>query len=543
MTQRKKNKIIGGILGSILVLGNLPLIPEQLHWHQSYETFSYDTASENLEKGQYAFAVNNDGYLVNRNGDVKKIGLDGDVIGLQKVRIKGYAYFNDFQDDSGHTYTYKTDSRDYTNIARNKEYPKPQKAIFRSIIDIPLVSAKLIELDNIATRTCSSCTSLTYSHTVNDVDQNGLMHVSATGFITSSVVGLYLGGTSSDTGASSSQTQVNDTNFGSIAWTNPGKASASDNGRVQATLAGTTSTNYLKVTNFGYDIPSTATIRGILVEIEKSRSGGSAGNARDSVVSLVKSDGTVSATNKADTTTNWPTSEAYTPYGSVADLWSETWTYNDINDPDFGVVLAAKGSTAGTDRIANVDHIRLTVYYSVNGRDFTQSVSQGSTPNIRSWYLNNISAGANNITISDSNGGTIRIASVSIKNVTTNNPPYYITDAGSRTNVSSFSTTISNNYKNGFFVDAVRGDDSLGDAVPSSSHTRIFKFFQQGSSNGLVMSYYQMIARGAHTYGWDWTDLSDVLYVGVGYINIRDNTHVLIKQQQVKTRGQEVIVQ
>jgi hypothetical protein len=118
-------------------------------------------------------------------------------------------------------------------------------------------------------------------------------------------------------------------------------------------------THYLKATNFGFSIPSGATINGILVEIERKKTGSAL--IKDSSVKIVKSDGTIGSTNQADTVNDWPTSDTYKSYGSSSDLWGETWAYSDINDIDFGVVLS---DTQGKYMVASVDHIRITVYYT-----------------------------------------------------------------------------------------------------------------------------------------------------------------------------------
>ncbi|KKR79970.1 MAG: hypothetical protein UU73_C0006G0026 [Candidatus Daviesbacteria bacterium GW2011_GWA1_41_61] len=150
------------------------------------------------------------------------------------------------------------------------------------------------------------------------------------------------------------------------AWANPSFAvGVSDASRATVTSSGTAISHYLKATNFGFAIPSTATINGIMVEIQKLSSGGTKGSVIDNRVSLIK--GSVVTGVNYGTAANWPTSEGYTTYGSSVDLWSNSWTPADINDPNnFGVVLAAAGKVAGgtADRTANVNTFRITVYYT-----------------------------------------------------------------------------------------------------------------------------------------------------------------------------------
>jgi hypothetical protein len=95
---------------------------------------------------------------------------------------------------------------------------------------------------------------------------------------------------------------------------------------------------------------------------------------------------------------------SYYSFGGVSDLWGETWAADDINSADFGVVVSFAGSVnisdfvshylkatdfgfsipsgatingivaevkanyAGTTVLnAQVDHVRITVYYTVGG--------------------------------------------------------------------------------------------------------------------------------------------------------------------------------
>jgi hypothetical protein len=163
-------------------------------------------------------------------------------------------------------------------------------------------------------------------------------------------------------------TGSNDASYGSGAWTNP--TNITDRDEVYATrqASGTGATNYLKANNFGLSVPSGATILGIQVSIKKLRTGGTTGNTRDNSLRLLDASGAVTGDNKADTATNWGTTDDTYVYGGASDLWGASWTYSDVNDADFGVVLSVAGATSGSDRTANVDNIRVIVYYTtLNG--------------------------------------------------------------------------------------------------------------------------------------------------------------------------------
>jgi hypothetical protein len=177
------------------------------------------------------------------------------------------------------------------------------------------------------------------------------------------------------TAATSPQTMADDATIGTVAWTNPNNSKVSDN--IYATVAdqeGDVTTHYLKATNFGFSIPTGATIDGILVEIERKDSG--AFDWIDNIVSIVKANGTISTTNKS-TSTFWSTTESYISFGGATDKWGESWTEADIEDIDFGVVFSAYQFVYGTS--ISVDHIRITVYYTEGGTNYTQTVSDTLT--------------------------------------------------------------------------------------------------------------------------------------------------------------------
>jgi len=118
----------------------------------------------------------------------------------------------------------------------------------------------------------------------------------------------------------------------------------------------------IRATNFGFNIPAGATILGVKAVIQKHWSGGSTGTVADNEVRLIKPDGSLGSKNK-NAGSVWPSSAAVTNYGSDTDLWDETnLQAADINSSNFGVAISAIGSV-GSDRIANIDSIQITVTY------------------------------------------------------------------------------------------------------------------------------------------------------------------------------------
>lgn len=151
-------------------------------------------------------------------------------------------------------------------------------------------------------------------------------------------------------------TLANDSSEGTTAWNNPGNAAASDDNKAGCTLVGVSTTQLLKCTNFGFSVPSDATVDGIQVSVERI---GTLTRVSDEKIQLVKG-GSLQGDNKASATA-WPTSDGTATYGGAADKWGLTWSPSDVNASDFGVVVRAKSSNNATP---GVDHVQITVTYT-----------------------------------------------------------------------------------------------------------------------------------------------------------------------------------
>lgn len=118
---------------------------------------------------------------------------------------------------------------------------------------------------------------------------------------------------------------------------------------------------------FGFSIPVTATINGIIVEINRRKS---VGNASDFRVQLARgaNNQTWVGDNKADTSLDWPSTLTRKTYGSSTDLWGTTWTPAQINNDtfptEFGVGLSVQADSIDPDIF--VDSLRVTVHYTPN---------------------------------------------------------------------------------------------------------------------------------------------------------------------------------
>jgi len=148
---------------------------------------------------------------------------------------------------------------------------------------------------------------------------------------------------------------VSDGSFGTSPWTNPGNAITSDN-TYAVTAPGGLPTQYLKATNFGFNIPAPAEILGIEVDLERRCTAATVFDVRARIVK----GGTVGTAERALGGT-WPTVDTVVTYGTPSDLWGETWTPADINGAGFGFALSVAD---GVDTAA-VDSIAITVHYSL----------------------------------------------------------------------------------------------------------------------------------------------------------------------------------
>ena len=112
--------------------------------------------------------------------------------------------------------------------------------------------------------------------------------------------------------------------------------------------------------DYAPQIPAQSTINGLLLEIGKWYS---AGSARDSIVTLINGPGTIIGSNLGSTGIAWPSSIATISYGGATNTWGTTLTPAMVNGTNFGFAMAAVASALNTDIWA--DFLRMTVYYTL----------------------------------------------------------------------------------------------------------------------------------------------------------------------------------
>lgn len=164
--------------------------------------------------------------------------------------------------------------------------------------------------------------------------------------------GPFYAGTAADTG-------TNAIGAAATAWVNPSNATGAADGvfTTDTWITGGGASNGLKLTNFGFSIPSTAIIDGIYIEFDRQ---GSA--AATYQINLVKA-GTIQTTGAKGGTDSWPSvgNEAWVGYGGSTDTWGQTWQPSDINNSGFGLVIYAYNTHGGGE--GYVDAARITIYW------------------------------------------------------------------------------------------------------------------------------------------------------------------------------------
>lgn len=147
----------------------------------------------------------------------------------------------------------------------------------------------------------------------------------------------------------------------SQSWTNLSNADVSDDKyAVFGNIPGNAGsyTDYLVITNFGFNIPSGTVVKGIGVNIERSDPNG---KTADYSIRIVRA-GLICPAEKSDGL-SYPAADGVQVYGGPTDLWGETWSYKDIVNNNFGVAIAAQRKSPGGTTAGQIDHVTITVYY------------------------------------------------------------------------------------------------------------------------------------------------------------------------------------
>lgn len=116
--------------------------------------------------------------------------------------------------------------------------------------------------------------------------------------------------------------------------------------------------NSAEFSGFGFNIPLTATVSGIQLEIMQ-RVSSPGGGIRDSSLVLTLNGTRLSADYARSA--YWTDTPTMNYYGDSTDTWAYSWTPAQINDPGFG--FSYRLTNDSYDQPASVDYLRMTVYY------------------------------------------------------------------------------------------------------------------------------------------------------------------------------------
>ena len=121
-----------------------------------------------------------------------------------------------------------------------------------------------------------------------------------------------------------------------------------------------TRSEWLRLTNFDFDIPVGATIVGIEVQIK--RYADVVTIIEDDAIYLRKTVGQVG--NNYASATTWPTTVTIETYGGATILWGTTWNAADINSSDFGIDIANYNTASDDTTKTYVDYADIRIHYT-----------------------------------------------------------------------------------------------------------------------------------------------------------------------------------
>lgn len=161
-----------------------------------------------------------------------------------------------------------------------------------------------------------------------------------------------------------------DNSLGTVGWTSDGNIVANDGAYAYMSAAGTS--YFLKATNFGFAIPSGATIDGVTVRYE---CGTTASMVNENSLKLIKAN--VISGDERSATVAYGGSDTVYERGSAADLWGLSLSAEDINDSTFGVGLSIYDFMGDGD--TRVDYVTIEITYTAAIESEPQVVASASS--------------------------------------------------------------------------------------------------------------------------------------------------------------------
>lgn len=132
----------------------------------------------------------------------------------------------------------------------------------------------------------------------------------------------------------------------------------------------------LRAQNFGFSLPSGATVTNVSFSYERVAS--EASTFKEYNIAMLDASGTA-GTNKADTSTYWSTTHEVITKSGDGSYWGISLSPALVNDTDFGLQIKVKTDRSGTDYAA-VNYVSCTVTYNTLGciRSVCRGIGMGS---------------------------------------------------------------------------------------------------------------------------------------------------------------------
>lgn len=125
---------------------------------------------------------------------------------------------------------------------------------------------------------------------------------------------------------------------------------------------------HLTCYNFGFNIPSTATIDGVSITVAGVPDAN--GAVYDQVIQLRRDNLNNLYGNNMSATQPWNINQPDHTYGSSTELWGLAWTPADVNSSDFGCYIKLDNSS-GNAHTVQIDAVFITVNYSIGLNSFS----------------------------------------------------------------------------------------------------------------------------------------------------------------------------
>ncbi len=205
-----------------------------------------------------------------------------------------------------------------------------------------------------------------------DVIKTGLINIETSGSLLAAgeaVVGsaLLIDGISTQTGGTASSVPTG-TQF-AVVWDNPSYALIDDGNSSTVDFSSSVGVSeYLKISNFLMYLPDDVIeITGIKVQVKRS----ALGEVTDSVIGLTYFDGFANqiVTDSKEDNQFWSSSQEVVFYGDSNDNWGRTWTIEEINNSNFGFVIAAYGDPI-LNSVGRIQSVTISVYCTQSTTDY-----------------------------------------------------------------------------------------------------------------------------------------------------------------------------